>query len=191
MSRSESKALRDARTRLSTAQTTLSQATSKKTTLEKDLSTSAGPSDVFRTLKGQCVALDSGEYTYELCWLETVRQKSNKGGGQQSMGSFERFDVETTDDDLPADGRGLGAGRRTVMKFSGGTHCWNGPDRSTSVVLGCADKEEIWRVAEEEKCVYRMEVGTPAVCVDDEAEAEASAGAGGAQGGKAGVKEEL
>ena len=32
------------------------------------------------------------------------------------------------------------------------------------MVLACAEKDEIWKVAEEEKCVYRMEVGTPAVC---------------------------
>jgi len=32
------------------------------------------------------------------------------------------------------------------------------------VVLACAEKEEVWKVTEEEKCVYRMEVGTPAVC---------------------------
>jgi protein kinase C substrate 80K-H len=31
-------------------------------------------------------------------------------------------------------------------------------------VLACAEKDEIWKIVEEEKCVYRMEVGTPAVC---------------------------
>ena len=32
------------------------------------------------------------------------------------------------------------------------------------IVLGCSENDEIWKVTEEEKCVYRMEVGTPAVC---------------------------
>jgi protein kinase C substrate 80K-H len=32
------------------------------------------------------------------------------------------------------------------------------------VILACAEKDEIWKIVEEEKCVYRMEVGTPAVC---------------------------
>ena len=31
-------------------------------------------------------------------------------------------------------------------------------------MLACAEKDEIWKIVEEEKCVYRMEVGTPAVC---------------------------
>lgn len=30
--------------------------------------------------------------------------------------------------------------------------------------MACAEKDEIWKIVEEEKCVYRMEVGTPAVC---------------------------
>jgi protein kinase C substrate 80K-H len=30
--------------------------------------------------------------------------------------------------------------------------------------LACAEQNEIWKVFEEEKCVYRMEVGSPAVC---------------------------
>ena len=30
--------------------------------------------------------------------------------------------------------------------------------------MACAEKEEIWKVSESEKCVYRMEVGTAAAC---------------------------
>jgi protein kinase C substrate 80K-H len=30
--------------------------------------------------------------------------------------------------------------------------------------LACAEKDEIWKVVEQEKCMYRMDVGTPAVC---------------------------
>ena len=53
---------------------------------------------------------------------------------------------------------------RLVQRYENGQACWNGPKRSTTVVLACAEKEEIWRVVEVEKCVYRMEVGTAAVC---------------------------
>jgi protein kinase C substrate 80K-H len=35
---------------------------------------------------------------------------------------------------------------------------------SALLILACAEKDEIWKIVEEEKCVYRMEVGTPAVC---------------------------
>jgi protein kinase C substrate 80K-H len=80
------------------------------------------------------------------------------------MGHFARIESMHVDEDVPADGRGLGSGERVVLRYEGGQHCWNGPSRSTSVVLGCADTPEIWKVVEEEKCVYRMDVGTPAVC---------------------------
>ena len=80
------------------------------------------------------------------------------------MGNFVRIDRITVDDELPPNGKGLGSGERIAMKHENGQHCWNGPNRSTMVVLGCAEENEIWRIVEEEKCVYRMEVGTPAVC---------------------------
>ena len=80
------------------------------------------------------------------------------------MGNFARIEKVMVDEDLPADGKGLGSGERWVIKYENGQHCWNGPNRSTQVILACAEKDEIWKIVEEEKCVYRMEVGSPAVC---------------------------
>jgi protein kinase C substrate 80K-H len=45
--------------------------------------------------------------------------------------------------------------------------------------LGCSEENAVWKIMEEEKCVYRMEVGTPAVCE------------GFGARGKAGGKDEL
>jgi protein kinase C substrate 80K-H len=75
-----------------------------------------------------------------------------------------RFDTLEVDEEIAADGKGLGKGERLVMKYENGQHCWNGPNRQTTVVLACAEKDEIWKVMEQEKCMYRMDVGTPAVC---------------------------
>lgn len=129
-----------------------------------DLAKDFGPDDVFRALKDQCVSTDAGEYTYEVCFLGKTTQKPKKGGGGTNMGNFKHLELVTVDDELPPDGKGLGAGERIAMVHEGGQHCWNGPNRSTKVVLGCAERNEVWRIVEEEKCVYRMEVGTPAVC---------------------------
>lgn len=118
--------------------------------------------------------------------MDRVQQKSKKGSGNQNMGNFESFGTEVVDEELPPDGRGLGSGERVVMKYMNGAHCWNGPDRETTVVLGCAEKEEIWRVSEEEKCVYRMEAGTPAVCEDPKGGAEKAK-----QDKKPGARDEL
>jgi protein kinase C substrate 80K-H len=161
---SESAAVTTAR---STYQAVNDELNSKRTeigNLEQDLEKDYGPDDVFRSLKGTCVSQDSGEYTYELCWMEKTIQKSKKGGGNTGMGDFVRFDTIEVDEEVGADGKGLGSGQRMTLKFENGQHCWNGPNRATTVILACADKDEIWKVVEMEKCIYRMDVGTPAVC---------------------------
>jgi len=160
----ESSAVTSARTQLTSAETTLNNDRTELKNHEEDLNKDYGPDDVFRTLKGRCVEQDSGEYTYEHCFWEKTTQKSKKGGGNTGMGNFVRIEKITVDDDLPADGKGLGSGERYALKYENGQHCWNGPSRSTQVILACAENDEIWKIVEEEKCVYRMEMGTPAVC---------------------------
>jgi protein kinase C substrate 80K-H len=132
----------------------------KQSEMDKDY----GPDDIFRALKGTCVSSDSGEYTYEHCYLGKTTQKSKKGGASTNLGTFVRIDTIDVDEDVPADGKGLGRGARLALRYENGQHCWNGPNRRTTVVLGCAEKEEIWKVFEEEKCVYRVDAGSPAAC---------------------------
>ncbi|RMZ77161.1 hypothetical protein DV737_g4493, partial [Chaetothyriales sp. CBS 132003] len=160
----EPKAVQEAKKALSEAETSLSD---KRLNLDKhkqELGKDYGPDDVFRALVGKCVDKDSGEYTYELCFLTQTKQKSKKGGAHTSLGNFVGFEVEEVDDDVPKDGKGLGKGERIVLKYENGQHCWNGPHRSARVLLACAEKEEIWKVSETEKCVYRIEAGTAAAC---------------------------
>ena len=161
---SESKAVVDARAGLKAAQDELDDKKKSLTNHQEDLGQDFGADDIFRALKGQCISKDSGEYNYELCWLDRTSQKPKKGGSITGMGNFVRIDSITVDDDVPPDGKGVGSGEKVVLRYENGQHCWNGPNRSTMVVLGCAEKDEIWKIVEEEKCVYRMEVGTPAVC---------------------------
>ncbi|KAI1453333.1 glucosidase 2 subunit beta [Annulohypoxylon moriforme] len=131
---------------------------------QRDLEKDYGRDDIFRYLKGKCVTTEAGEYEYELCWLDKTSQKSKKGGGKTNMGNFDRFDVDESDEEERHDGKGLGRGKRVVLRYENGQGCWNGPNRKTDVWLACAETEELWRVSELEKCVYKMEVGTPAVC---------------------------
>ncbi|OCK96281.1 glucosidase 2 subunit beta precursor [Cenococcum geophilum 1.58] len=161
---SDSKLVIEARQQLTAAQKELEDDRNELRSHKEDLEKDYGPDEVFRALKGQCVEKQSGEYTYEFCWMDKTTQKSNKGGGHTNMGNFARIDEITVDEDLPPDGKGLGSGERYALKYENGQHCWNGPNRSTQVILACAEKDEIWKIVEEEKCVYRMEVGTPAVC---------------------------
>lgn len=168
---SESKIVKAAREAVDAAEKELKQKTKDLTKQEEDLVKDYGPGDILRSVKDKCVSIDSGEYTYELCWLGKTSQKSKKGHGNTNMGTFERIDWETADDEDRLDGRSLGSGERMVMRYENGQSCWNGPRRRTDVWLGCAETEELWRVSESEKCVYKMEVGTPAACdVPDDGE---------------------
>lgn len=161
---SESKAVANARDALKSAEDDLRKNQDQLESHKEDLNKDYGQDDVFRALKGRCVSKDSGEYVYELCWLDRTKQKSKKGGSETGMGNFVRLDSITVDEEVPPDGKGLGSGERVALRYENGQHCWNGPNRSTLVVLACAENDEVWKVVEEEKCVYRMEVGTPAVC---------------------------
>ncbi|CAI4213391.1 unnamed protein product [Parascedosporium putredinis] len=131
---------------------------------EDDLAKDYGPEEIFRALKDKCVSTEAGEYTYELCWFKKTMQKSKKGHGNTNMGDYARIDREFSDEEDRLDGKGLGTGERMVLRYENGQSCWNGPRRRTDVWLACAEKEELWRVSESEKCVYKMEVGTPAAC---------------------------
>ena len=161
----ESKAVQDARQTLTDAERDVRNTENDITRFREDLDKDYGPFDgIFRALKDTCVSKDSGEYEYEVCFMGSTKQKPKKGGAHTGMGNFVGFEVEFADETVDKDGKGLGTGNRVVMKFENGQHCWNGPNRSTRVVLACAEKDEIWKVSESEKCVYRMEVGTPVVC---------------------------
>jgi protein kinase C substrate 80K-H len=54
----------------------------------------------------------------------------------------------------------------TVMHYTGGQTCWQGPARSTAVTLVCSGTSEmkISNVDEPSRCVYTMVMTTPAAC---------------------------
>ncbi|CRK30320.1 hypothetical protein BN1708_000854 [Verticillium longisporum] len=131
---------------------------------QQELAKDYGLDDIFRVLKDKCVSTEAGEYEYELCWMGKTSQKSKKGHGNTNMGNFNRIDREMADEEERRDGKGLGKGMRMVLRYEDGQSCWNGPRRKTDVWLACSETEELWRVTEAEKCVYKMEVGTPAAC---------------------------
>jgi len=163
-SNKESPAVTAARDALNAAERDLTSKISSLKNEEDDLAKDYGPEEIFRALKDKCVSTEAGEYTYELCWFKKTMQKSKKGHGNTNMGDYARIDREFSDEEDRLDGKGLGTGERMVLRYENGQSCWNGPRRRTDVWLACAEKEELWRVSESEKCVYKMEVGTPAAC---------------------------
>ncbi|RKF54716.1 Glucosidase 2 subunit beta [Erysiphe neolycopersici] len=171
----ETKELREAREAYESITNEINLKKSDKDQKQADLSKDYGKDEVFRALEGHCLEKDSGEYTYELCWLKETKQKSKKNGVEIRMGTFTSFDrakVETSGIESIENGQvsfGLISGpdvvnERLTLKYENGQNCWNGPSRETLVVLSCADENIIWKINEFEKCKYRMDVGSPAVC---------------------------
>ncbi|KAL2882577.1 hypothetical protein SGCOL_001779 [Colletotrichum sp. CLE4] len=160
----ESRLVKAAREAFNSANNDLSDKKRQLETEQKDLEKDYGTDDIFRILRDKCVSTEIGEYEYELCWMDKTNQKSKKGGGHTNMGNFVRIDKEMADDEERVDGKSLGKGLRMVMRYENGQGCWNGPQRRTDVWLACSETEELWKVTESEKCVYKMEVGTPAAC---------------------------
>lgn len=159
---SESKAVNEARDALSSAEDTLRDLKNKLRDQRADLEQDYGPASIFRALKGQCISKDAGEYTYEHCFLEGTKQIQKKGGSSMSMGKYVRIG-STTVEELNEAGDVVSV-EKVSLEYDHGQHCWNGPNRSTKVVLECGEENQILKTGEDEKCVYSMLVTTPAVC---------------------------
>ena len=85
-----SRALQKARDAHSEAIRETSQLRDEIDRVTSDISTDCGPGDVFRAIKGECVSLDTGEYTYTVCVMDKVTQKSNKDGMNTSLGCLHK-----------------------------------------------------------------------------------------------------
>ncbi|KAJ5247345.1 Glucosidase 2 subunit beta [Penicillium chermesinum] len=172
-SASESKAVTAARDALRAAENSLNDLKNKMNDKRDDLTKDYGRAGIFRALKNTCISKDAGEYTYEHCFLDSTKQIPKKGGGSMSMGKFARIG-STTVEEVDEAGNIITI-EKVALEYERGQHCWNGPNRSTKVILECGEENEILKTAEDEKCVYSMLVTTPAVCPGGEEEDAASA----------------
>ncbi|KAL2807870.1 glucosidase II beta subunit-like protein-domain-containing protein [Aspergillus granulosus] len=165
-SSTESKAVTQAREAVKAAEKAVGDLKSQLKNQQTDLDTEYGPASIFRALKGVCIQKDAGEYTYEHCFLDQTKQIPKKGGSSARMGKFERIGSVSVDE-LSETGEIISV-QKTSLEYTKGQGCWNGPARSTTVVLECGEENEILKIAEDEKCVYSMKVTTPAVCAGGE-----------------------
>ncbi|KAE8349243.1 glucosidase II beta subunit-like protein-domain-containing protein [Aspergillus coremiiformis] len=171
-SASESKAVTEARDAVNAARKSIDDMKNQIKDHKEDLDTDYGVGSIFRALKDVCIQKDAGEYTYEHCFFDQTKQIPKKGGPTSRMGSFERIGSVTIDE-LNESGE-IVPEQRISLEYAKGQTCWNGPARSTTVVLQCGEENEILKVAEDEKCIYSMLVNTPAACPGGEADIPSS-----------------
>lgn len=165
---SEPKAVTEARDALKSGENTRDSLQSQLKKHRSDLKTDYGTASIFRALKNVCISKDSGEYTYEHCFLDRTKQNSKKGGMSVQMGKFVRIGNVSVDE-VNETGEIVSV-QKTSLEYANGQTCWNGPARSTTAILECGEENEIQKIMEDEKCVYSMIVTTPAVCPGGEAE---------------------
>lgn len=161
-----------ARDALKAAQESVTDLKNKLRDQRADLEQDYGPGSIFRALKGVCISQDAGEYTYEHCFLEATRQNQRKGSNSVSMGKFLR--IGTTNVEEVNEAGDVINIEKTMIEYDRGQSCWNGPSRSTKVILECGEENKILKTAEEEKCVYSMLVTSPAVCAGGEEAGDAA-----------------
>ncbi|XP_071799443.1 glucosidase 2 subunit beta-like isoform X1 [Asterias amurensis] len=119
--------------------------------LEKLLRVDLGPHQEFQPLQNQCFEFTDREYTYKLCPFDKTSQRPKSGGSETSLGTWGQWE-------------GPVENRYIKMKYSGGKNCWNGPDRSTMVILRCGTENKLLAASEPERCTYEFEFETPALC---------------------------
>ncbi|KAF8556298.1 hypothetical protein OG21DRAFT_1596536 [Imleria badia] len=114
-----------------------------------------GPEGEWKKLDGLCLEKDVGDYTYEVCLFGEARQKPNKGGSTFSLGKFTSWNKLAEPGELEY---------YTKQRYTQGTKCWNGPQRSVELLLSCGTENALLTVAELEKCEYQITGTSPALC---------------------------
>ncbi|XP_071953931.1 glucosidase 2 subunit beta-like [Antedon mediterranea] len=120
-------------------------------TLEKLQTKDFGPDQEFAILQDQCFEYTDREYTYKLCPFDKSTQRPKNGGAETSLGTWGEWDGPPDD-------------KYSLMKYTRGKGCWNGPDRSTNVKMTCGKENAVLSATEPERCVYQFEFTTPALC---------------------------
>jgi protein kinase C substrate 80K-H len=152
-SRTETSVARDARDevkrQLSTEEKSLETA---KSVLSKNY----GPDSIFLPLRDECVeSAPGGAYTYKICFFGKATQD------RTSLGNMKDLPVK----DSEAAEEDAGEENPYRLEFTGGTKCWNGPQRSLAVDIECgALPMELYDIEEPSTCVYKAKLRAPIAC---------------------------
>ncbi|XP_052620623.1 glucosidase 2 subunit beta [Lactuca sativa] len=126
----------------------LSKVKTKISRITKKLANDFGPEKEFYLLHGRCFETKQNKYVYKVCPFKQATQE--EGYSTTNLGRWDKF-VDSY----------------SVMLFSNGDNCWNGPDRSLKVRLRCGSKVELSDIDEPSRCEYEAMLTTPALCLEE------------------------
>uniref|UniRef100_A0A914XBQ0 MRH domain-containing protein n=1 Tax=Plectus sambesii TaxID=2011161 RepID=A0A914XBQ0_9BILA len=112
-----------------------------------------GPDAEWAPLRDKCFELTDAQYVYKLCMFDKTSQKDKNGHGETSLGNWQKWD-------------GPEGELYSKQKYDKGQACWNGPERSTEVVLRCGIETQLIEATEPGRCEYRFILETPVACKD-------------------------
>ncbi len=106
-------------------------------------------------LKDSCFTVTAGKYDYEVCIFGKAVQKDKgaSSGSGTSLGNWKGMSI----DDVSGD---------RVMKWTNGQKCWNGPERSASVIVRCGAETKLLSAEEPDTCSYLLEMESHIACDD-------------------------
>ena len=125
--------------------------------INKGLKMDFGPDECFQALQHQCFEYITSEYKYKLCPFERTTQAPKKGGSETPLGRWGRW-------------AGPPENIYSKMMYENGQGCWNGPNRSTEIILQCGVENKVTSVDEPSRCKYVFEFSTPCACVETPAD---------------------
>lgn len=111
---------------------------------KQSLTENFGEHDVYRAVKGKCFSSVISDYTYEVCLLVNLQQKS--ASTNTLVGNFDHVDENGS------------------LIYNHGQRCWNGPERSGRVDVECGIENELLSVREAQKCEYVFRIRSPLAC---------------------------
>ncbi|CAF4901273.1 unnamed protein product [Pieris macdunnoughi] len=122
-------------------------------TIQQNLEKDYGLNQEYATMDGECLEHEDKEYVYRLCLFDRVTQKSRNGGGEVGLGNWGEWG-------------GDGDNKYSIMKYTNGVTCWNGPARMTTVHITCGLETKLTSVTEPYRCEYKIDLTSPAACDD-------------------------
>lgn len=140
----------EARKQYTDAERTVREIEANIRNIQQNLEKDYGLQQEFATLDGQCFEYEDKEYTYKLCMFQKVTQKSKNSGSEVGLGNWGEWAGEDN--------------KYSVMKYTNGIACWNGPSRMTTVYIHCGLETKLVSVSEPYRCEYKIELSTPAAC---------------------------